>query len=536
MKKMLSTFIVCLLCLSLFLVVLPQVVAGPVPEIKVTTVTDKTNARVGDVVAYSFIVTNIGRVTLFDVTVDNTLVGPGDYLSESGRTNLKLESGESWIFTASYTVGEGDPDPLVNTATATANTRKGQVYSAIDVHNVYIYGGVDDVLPDVLTSPNQEPSGGWYGCSVAVGEGLIVVGAAYESIPNPLYDATLRKQTEPSQIYAAGRAYVYSASTGELLSTLTSPNPSSPGFFGYSVAVGEGVIVVGAPKETSGEVTLAGNAYVFDAVRYESLYNLTTTDPVSDNNGYCYGTSVAVNDGIIAVGSAWEVVNSITGAGRVYLYYVEDGTALSFSPLVTPDPQEHGRFGIAVAVGDGIIVVGAAYQDITVDSDLIEGAGRVYIYNSASGAQTDTEVSPNPEPAGHFGFSVAIDAGLVVVGAFDEAFSGLEEAGSAYVYTLATTPKTISYYDSLNSGTPEYRGLFGNSVAVGEGLIVVGAEIETSGTYARAGNAYVYNTAGDLLDTLTSLDPEYEETFGWSVALGEGVIAVGAYDAVYIFE
>jgi len=121
---------------------------------------------------------------------------------------------------------------------------------------------------------------------------------------------------------------------------------------------------------------------------------------------------------------------------------------------------------------------------------------------------------------------------VIVVGAPYETVDGDEDAGRAYICDV--TGLTVT--DELVSDTSQYRGMFGNSVAVGEGLIVVGAEIETSGSYARAGNAYVYNTAGDLLDTLTSLDPEYEETFGWSVALGEGVIAVGAYDAVYIFE
>ena len=35
---------------------------------------------------------------------------------------------------------------------------------------------------------------------------------------------------------------------------------------------------------------------------------------------------------------------------------------------------------------------------------------------------------------------------------------------------------------------------------------------------------------------LTSLNPEEWETFGWSVAVGAGLIVVGAYEAVYFFE
>jgi uncharacterized repeat protein (TIGR01451 family) len=530
MKKnsVITLILIILMCVSMFAIAFPQVAAKPVPSIRLTTTTDRTNVQVGDTVTYTFEVTNTGKVTLFGVEVDGTLTGVATKQSESKRTNDKLESWEIWVFTATYTVETDDPDPLVNSATATAYTRQGVAYYAYSTHKVYLYGTEGDMFPDVLTSPNQQSSGNWFGCSVAIGEGVIVVGAAYESIPNPLYDPTLRKQTEPSQIYAAGRAYVYNATTGLLLSTLTSPNPTAPGFFGYSVAVGEDVIVVGAPKETSGGVTLAGNAYVFDAITYDLLYSFTTPHPVSDDNGYGFGTSVAVNDGIIGIGSSWETVSSFTGAGRVYLYNVEDGTELSFSPLVTPDPQQYGRFGLAVAIGEGVIAVGAAYEDV----DATEIAGRVYVYDAATGALTDTVTSPNAESAGKFGFSVAVGDGKIAIGAFGETVDSAEQAGRAYVYDLAT--ETITH--TLTSESPEYRGFFGNSVAVGEGLIVVGAEIETSGGYAYAGNAYVYNTAGVSQTTLISLNPEEWETFGWSVAVGGGLIVVGAYDAVYIFE
>jgi len=532
-NKILSTIIIGVLCLSMFAIILPQVIAAPVPGISVTTTTEKTSAQVGETVAYTFKVTNTGAGTLFGVTVSGSLTGLAEKQSESMRTNEKLESGETWVFTDSYAVKTGDPDPLVNTVDATAYTRKHVAYYATDIHNVYLYGTAGDMLPDVLTSPNQEPSGGWYGCSVAIGEGLIVVGAAYESIPNPLYDPTLRRQTEPSQIYSAGRVYVYSATTGTILEELTSPNPSSPGWFGYSVAVGEGVIVIGAPKETSGTVTLAGNAYVYNAETLALIDTLASPAPVSDGNGQGYGVSVAVNEGIIAVGSSRETDGGYTAAGKVYLYNVADTTTSpEFSPLTSVDPQELGRFGWSVAIGEGVIAVGAAYEDVTVDTVLKEIAGRVYVYNAVTGALIDTEISPNAEFAGKFGFSVAVGDGQIVIGAFDETVDGLKEAGRAYIYDVTT--KTIE--NTLVSPIPEYRGLFGNSVAIGAGVIVVGAEIETSGGFARAGNAYVYNAAGVLQDTLNSLNPEYEETFGWSVAVGEGVIVVGAYDAVYIFE
>jgi hypothetical protein len=103
------------MCVSIFAIALPQVSAAkPVPSISLTTTTDKTNAQVGGTVTYTFEVTNTGKVTLFGVEVDGNVTGVATKQSESIRTNDKLESWETWVFTATYTVQEGDPDPLVN--------------------------------------------------------------------------------------------------------------------------------------------------------------------------------------------------------------------------------------------------------------------------------------------------------------------------------------------------------------------------------------------------------------------------------------
>jgi uncharacterized repeat protein (TIGR01451 family) len=538
-NSFLSIFIITLLCLPIFTITIPQTDARPTPGIRVTTTTDKTNAQVGEKVIFTFEVTNTGTVTLFNVQVDSDPVGPTTKLSESGRrANDKLESGETWIYTADYTIKDGDNDPFVNTVTATADTRKGIEYSDTDTHGVYLYGTQGDMIPEVLTSPNQEPNGGWYGCSVAIGEGLIIVGAAYESTPvaTPLggtINTAGKPSPMPTEIYGAGRVYVYSATNGALLETLTSPNPTSPGWFGYSVAVGEGVIIIGAPKETSGTVASAGNVYIYNAETLAYIDTLTSSNPVSNGDGQGYGVSVAINNGIIAVGSSWETVEGFAGAGRVYLYNVADRTSLSFSPLVSQTPQYPGRFGYSVAVGEGIIVVGAPYESFIDGTDVTDGAGQVYIYNAATGALTDTETSPNAEFAGHFGFSVAVGGGLIAIGAFDETVAGNEDAGRAYIYDL--TDKAIVH--TLESQNPEYRGFFGNSVATGDGAIIIGAELESSGSYPDAGKAYVFNAAtGAYSNTLTMPNPQDWDSFGWSVAVGSGVIAVGAYDAVFLFE
>jgi len=139
-NQILSATIIWLLFLSIFAIILPQVTAAPTPEIRVTTTTDKNSAQAGDIVTYTFEVTNTGKVTLFNVQVGNDLVG-----SAINKQKVEIELMTNWspekldLHRHLHSLGDYT-DPLMNTATATASTRKGETYSATDIHNVYLYG------------------------------------------------------------------------------------------------------------------------------------------------------------------------------------------------------------------------------------------------------------------------------------------------------------------------------------------------------------------------------------------------------------
>jgi hypothetical protein len=62
----------------------------------------------------------------------------------------------------------------------------------------------------------------------------------------------------------AGHAYIYSAKTGALLHTLTSPNAQTNGEFGgFGIAVSGNIVVVGAYAETADGYASAGHEYIF---------------------------------------------------------------------------------------------------------------------------------------------------------------------------------------------------------------------------------------------------------------------------------
>jgi len=94
----------------------------PTAAVSIVKTANVTMAHVGDVIEYSFNVTNNGNVELTGVYINDNL---------TGRINIgKLGPGRWTVVTATHTVEVGDPDPLVNNATVYAYYDSNVVYAS----------------------------------------------------------------------------------------------------------------------------------------------------------------------------------------------------------------------------------------------------------------------------------------------------------------------------------------------------------------------------------------------------------------------
>jgi hypothetical protein len=229
--------------------------------------------------------------------------------------------------------------------------------------------------------------------------------------------------------------------------------------------------------------------------------------------------------------------------------------AQSQTTLVSPNGMPNGLYGCAVArvpdfTGDGIddFVIGAYGESV----NGIEQAGRVYVYNGATGGLIRTIISPAPSFHGQFGAAVAgvPDAngngrGDIVIGAPQESWGSTFACGRAYVYngltgqliTMLLSPgmKTGGNFGGSVSGVPDVNG-------DGRGDVIIGASNENPGASpVGAGRAYIYLGTGGLWQRLLPPHPVVNGFFGYGVAglpdtngdgRGEVVItAPRAYDA-----
>jgi hypothetical protein len=135
----------------------------------------------------------------------------------------------------------------------------------------------------------------------------------------------------------------------------------------------------------------------------------------------------------------------------------------------------------------------------------------------------------NPQLGAEFGYSVATDGSAVVVGARYETVGGQAKAGAVYVF-YRTGPDTVGQVARLTAPTPTANQRFGQSVAIYEDTLVVGAPYDaTKGD--SAGAAYVYAGSWDRWNLEAKIyadDAQQYDRFGDAVATDGYRVVVGS--------
>ena len=210
------------------------------------------------------------------------------------------------------------------------------------------------------------------------------------------------------------------------------------------------------------------------------------------------------------------------------------------SGLIASDGALNDRFGVSVAVDDDTAVVGAfqpTYTDPDTNLDVSRpGAAYVYIKDSNGAWSQQAKLTASDGADGdEFGISVAVDGDTVVVGAR----GNLSKTGAIYVFTKPSDGDWTSTITEtkLTATGGAADDLFGASVALyGASTIVAGApgdQNSIGGTNVSTGTAYVFarDSNGDWSQKakLTASNAGADDLFGNSVAVDDDTIAVGAY-------
>lgn len=338
---------------------------------------------------------------------------------------------------------------------------------------------------------------------------------------------------------SSGAAYVFSftGTTWEQVAKLIPDDGAAGDRFGWSVDIDGNIIVVGAWEDDDNGPS-SGAAYVFSDVGtgWVQTAKLTPDDGVEGDE---FGYSVAVCGNTVAVGATADDDNG-ESSGSVYLFSNSGGNWEQVAKLTAADGAAGDTFGNSVDMAVNTIVVGARYDD-----DNGTSSGSSYVFgNGESGWHQITKLVPGDGAGGdRFGWSVAVDADVIVVGAWEDDDNGLN-SGSVYVYTVSGTSWVQTAKLIADDGTAGDE--FGYSVGISDGTIVVGAPADDVNGDS-SGSAYVFQTNGvawEQAAMLTAPDGVSGDAFGNAVSAKNSTVVIGArYDddagessgAVYVF-
>jgi hypothetical protein len=222
----------------------------------------------------------------------------------------------------------------------------------------------------------------------------------------------------------SGSAYVFRTSDGgatyDQVVKLTASDAASGDYFGWSVAIDGGTVVVGSYWKEAAYVfrTSDGGATYIEAAK------LTASDAATYDD--YFGWSVAIDGNTIVVGAYDDAPG-----GSVYVFRTSDGGATygQVAKLTADDAAAYDDFGKSVAIDGNTVVVGAYGDD-----DAGSKSGSAYVFRTTDGGATYGQVAKltasDAAASDWFGVSVAIAGDTVVVGA-----EGDDDSGSAYVFS-----------------------------------------------------------------------------------------------------
>ncbi len=385
---------------------------------------------------------------------------------------------------------------------------------SVDVHNGIIAAGAlfdDDngtmsgsaYLFDASTGsqlfkllPDDGEADDQFGLSVAIQNGMVAVGA----------------NGDDDNGNHAGAVYLFDASTGAQLLKFIPDDHGNWASVGWSVAIDDGVVATGAIND-SDVASYAGSAYLFDAATGAQLHKLEPDDLAASDG---FGWSIDIAGGIVAVGSPRDDDNG-GESGSAYLFDATTGAQLL--KLLPEGGAGSNEFGWSIAIGDGIVVVGAR--------GYLFDMGAVYIFDLSTGVQIARLTAEDAAYYSDFGWSVAVDNGVIAVGA-TEYDGSTDNTGSAYLFRAATGAQ-LAKLMPMDGGGNNYN--FGSAVAIDGDVAVVGADRDGENGWP-AGAAYIY----DISFTPVAISSFSAAVRGAGVELAWGIAADEPFEGFHLFR
>ena len=207
-----------------------------------------------------------------------------------------------------------------------------------------------------------------------------------------------------------------------------------------------------------------------------------------------------------------------------------DCCELSEDPTTATSPQFGETLGSSVAIDGTLAVAGAPLHDQGLDLDV--GRAVVFSFTGSAWVQDDVVEAGDAAEDDTFGFAVATDGGVIVVGSPLDDHHSKTNAGSVYVFELVLGDWT--QVAKLTIKLPAENDIFGWSVAISGDTIIASARGRKVDDEENAGAVYWFDKPSggwadkEGEDFFSEDDLNNFDAFGFSIALDGDVAIVGA--------
>ncbi|PIE46312.1 MAG: hypothetical protein CSA45_00180 [Gammaproteobacteria bacterium] len=299
------------------------------------------------------------------------------------------------------------------------NRKQGAVYT-------FAYEGMNWVEKQKITASDGQKFQR-FGNAVALDDNRLLVGAELTNI-------------DGNNNQGAAYLFAYDGTSWAEQKKLTAITGKEQDRFGYSVALNGDRLLVGAPyADTHGNFN-QGAAYVFtsDGANWADGQELTIAN---DSPLSYFGTSVALDGGHLLVGAPGARIGSNSYQGGVY-YFTNNGTNWSQKQILSAnDGAESDYFGIAVALAGNQLLVGAS------NANENKGIAYEFAYIGVTWLEKQKLTADNGMADDEFGHALALDGNHVLVSACSADINGKQNQGAVYVYQNHTYNFMSSFED-----------------------------------------------------------------------------------------
>ena len=309
------------------------------------------------------------------------------------------------------------------------------------------------------------------------------------------------------------------------------------GFFNessISAAINNSVAVVGLPHNNTDGKVAKGIVYVFEEKNsWQQVARLIPDDGQAED---LFGNSVAISGNTIIVGAKHSKTNNGVTKGAAYIFTKQGDSWQQTAKLQVSSGKAFDSFGNAVAIDNNVAIVAAKDSDVGGES----ARGSVYVYKRQGNSWnlTTTLIAPNGKSGDEFGSSVALNGENIVVGAESYNYGNQVSQGAVYVFKEQSSGRGTSNWKQaakLIAQDGEGGDHFGSSVDINGNRIVVGAyldDVDSDGYFQ--GSTYLFEESQGVWEQfakLTAEDGTRGDNFGNSVAISDETIIVGAHSA-----